>query len=304
MSSDYGLELRAQLAAGTVVAPGVWDGLAALLAREAGFDALYVSGAALSAAAGLPDIGLLTMTEVVDRVREIVRAFRGPVIVDADTGFGGTGNVARLVQELEQAGAAGLHLEDQVFPKRCGHLDGKQVVLVEEMLQKVRSAVRARQSEGFLIIGRTDARSVSGLEDAVVRGEAYLEAGADMVFPEALQSGEEFAEYARRVPGWLMANMTEFGKTPYFSVDQFAAWGYRLVIFPVTGLRVMMKAVGDAFREVHQRGTQVGLLPRMRTRQELYDLIRYGDYTAGDEAAAREAADLVKRRFQVPGGSL
>lgn len=297
----FGAELRKRLNGGTATAPGIWDGMSALLAREAGFEVGYASGAAMSAAAGLPDIGLLTMTEILDRVRLLVRAFEGPVVVDGDTGFGGPGNLARLVAELEEAGAAALHVEDQVFPKRCGHLDGKQVVNAEEMVQKIRMAVAARKSPDFLIIARTDARSVNGFEDAVERGRAFLDAGADMVFPEALQSAEEFRDYARLVPGLLMANMTEFGKTPYLRTEQFAAWGYRLVIFPVTGLRVAMKAIAEAFAEVKTHGTQVDLLPRMLTREELYRLLRYAEVAAAEAAAFGEAESVLQRRRASPG---
>lgn len=274
---------------------GVWDPISALLAREAGAQVLYLSGAAFSAAMGLPDLGLFTMSELVERTRRIVQATGLPLIVDGDTGFGETLQVARLVQELEAAGAAGVQIEDQVFPKRCGHLDGKQVIEPGAMVAKIRAAVTARQDPNFLILARTDARGVTSLDDAIERGRLYLKAGAGALFPEALATEAEFAAYAQAVPGSLVANMTEFGKTPLIPVARFGALGYRLVLFPVTALRVAMHGIAEAYQTVLQTGTQVSLLQQMRTRAELYQLIGYDEYGAFDQRIHAETTDLLSR---------
>lgn len=292
--TDLAMQLRQLKANGATPVAGVWDPISALLAREAGFQVLYLSGAALSASMGLPDLGFLTMTDVVERARRIVQAAQLPLIVDADTGFGEAIQVARLIQELEAVGVAGVQIEDQVFPKRCGHLDGKQVVDVEVMVGKIRAAVAARRNPNFLILARTDARGVTGMEEAIYRGRTYLAAGADALFPEALANETEFGEYAAAVPGLLVANMTEFGKTPLISVPRFGELGYRLVLFPVTALRVAMKAAGDAYRTVLEAGTQEALLGQMRTRAELYRLIGYDEYGAFDERIDRETTDLLR----------
>jgi methylisocitrate lyase len=266
------------LASGTVVAPGVFNAMAARVAVDTGFRALYISGAGLANGAGLPDIGLLTATEVAHQVSLITAAAKLPAIVDIDTGFGEAYNVMRTVQLMEAAGAAAVHLEDQVFPKKCGHLPGKQVVPVAEMVSKIRAAVEERKDPNFMLIARTDSRAVDGFDAAVERAVAYREAGADMIFPEALENAEEFREFARRVPGPLLANMTEFGKTPYLSREQFGEMGYSLVIFPMTAFRVMLRAVQETYATLAREGTQVSLLERMATRKELYRLLDYDGY--------------------------
>lgn len=279
--------LRDLMAAGTVVAPGAFNAVTAMAAERIGFEAVYISGAGLAdGVAGFPDIGLLTLTEVVQQARYIADAVAVPAICDADTGFGEVVNVRRTVREFEQAGIAGIHLEDQESPKRCGHLAGKRLIEPAEMARKIAAAVEARRDPDFLLIARTDARSVSGLEDAIARAQLYLQAGADVIFPESLESAEEFARFAREVPVPLLANMTEFGRTPLLTVEEFAAMGYRLVIFPMTAFRVMMRAVIDALTELKRSGTQRDLLPRMQTRRELYDLLRYADYERLDRAIA------------------
>jgi methylisocitrate lyase len=279
--------LRELMAAGTVVAPGAFNAVTAMAAERIGFEAVYISGAGLAdGVAGFPDIGLLTLTEVVQQARYIADAVAVPAICDADTGFGEVVNVRRTVREFEQAGIAGIHLEDQESPKRCGHLAGKRLIEPAEMARKIAAAVEARRDPDFLLIARTDARSVSGLEDAIARAQLYLQAGADVIFPESLESAEEFARFAREVPVPLLANMTEFGRTPLLTVEEFAAMGYRLVIFPMTAFRVMMRAVIDALTELKRSGTQRDLLPRMQTRRELYDLLRYADYERLDRAIA------------------
>jgi methylisocitrate lyase len=282
-----GRQLRRLLATEDVlVAPGVFNALVARVAQRLGYRVLYFSGAAFSASLGLPDLGLFTLDELVEAVRWIVRATGLPVIVDADTGFGEALNVLRTVRELEAVGAAAIQIEDQVLPKRCGHLEGKEVIPAEAMAEKIAAAVQARRE--LLVVARTDARATHGLDEAIRRGRLYRAAGADIVFPEALTSEAEFRAFAEAVPGPLLANMTEFGKTPYFRVEQFRAWGYQIVIFPVTALRVAMKAVEQVLRDVLQKGTQVDWLDRMQTRTELYDLIGYADYEALDRRLAAE----------------
>ncbi len=266
---------------GALAVAGVFNPLSALIAEQAGFRALYFSGAAFSASLGIPDIGLFTLDELTTAVRWVTRATSLPLIVDADTGFGETLNVYRTVSDLEAAGAAAIQIEDQVMPKRCGHLDGKQIVPAEEFVAKIRAANEARNSS--LIIARTDSKAVYGMEEAIRRGHLYLEAGADIIFPEALESEGEFAKYARRVDAPLLANMTEFGKTPYLTVQRFHELGYKLVIFPVTSLRVAAKAMESALSETLSLGTQSGLLSDMQTRAELYKLIRYSEYERKDD---------------------
>ncbi len=287
-----GATLRQRLQQGTLVLPGVFNAITAQLAQQAGFDALYLSGAGVTnSLTGYPDIALLTLTEMAQQARYVARAVALPVIADADTGYGEILNVARTVEEFAHAGLAGLHLEDQVAPKRCGHLDGKQIIAPLEMAKKLRAAVRARPDPDFFLIARTDARSVYGLQDAIDRANRYLDAGADAIFPESLQSADEFAEFAAKVRAPLLANMTEFGKTPYLSVEEFAALGYAMVIFPMTAFRVMMKAAEAVYTELKRKGTQAALLDRMQTRQELYDLIRYADYEDFDRQIAEESTE-------------
>jgi methylisocitrate lyase len=256
--------------------PGAFNAATARLVERAGFPAVYVSGAGLAnATVGVPDIGLLSLSEVSQLAGYIANAVRIPALVDADTGFGGPENVAQAVRSFERAGLAGMHLEDQVFPKRCGHLSGKDVVPVEEMTLKIAAAARARRERDFLIVARTDARAVEDFDAAVRRAQSYLEAGADAIFPEALESGKEFREFARRVRAPLLANMTEFGRSPLLSARQLAAMGYRMVIFPLTAFRVSMKASETCLRDLKRRGTQRAWLGRMQTREELYDLLDY-----------------------------
>lgn len=269
-----------------IKAPGVFNALVALSAKQVGFDTAYFSGAAFSASMGLPDLGLFTLSELAEAVRTIVRASNLPLIVDIDTGFGETLNVMRSVKELEDAGAAAVQIEDQVMPKKCGHLDGKEIITAEEMIEKIRAAKSVRKE--MLIVARTDAKAIAGIGETIRRANLYAEAGADIIFPEALQSEDEFKLAAKEIHAPLLANMTEFGKTPYFSAQQFEDWGYKIVIYPVTALRVAMKAVEGIFRELFERGTQVQWLERMQTRKELYELIHYHDYESADKAFALE----------------
>jgi methylisocitrate lyase len=287
-----GAALRERLQQGTLMLPGVFNAITAQLAQQAGFEALYLSGAGVTnSLTGYPDIALLTLTEMAQQAHYVARAVSLPVLADADTGYGDIFNVVRAVQEFEQAGLAGIHLEDQLAPKRCGHLDGKQVIPVVEMAKKIRAAVRARSDPDFFLIARTDARSIHGLQEAIDRANRYLDAGADAIFPEALQSVDEFAEFAARVRAPLLANMTEFGKTPYLSAAEFSDLGYALVIFPMTAFRVMMKAAQTAYATLQQTGSQATLLDQMQTRQELYELIRYADYERFDAQIAQEFMD-------------
>lgn len=275
-SSSPSTRLLRLIAAGCVPMAGAYNALTARQAARAGFQAIYVSGAGLAnATAGVPDIGLLSRDEVALLAGWIARAVDVPVLVDADTGFGDAVAAARTVRHFEDAGVAGLHIEDQVFPKRCGHVGGKEVVPAAEMIRKIRSAARARRDAKFLIVARTDARAVEGLGAAVDRARRYLDAGADAIFPEALQTSGEFATFARRVSAPLLANMTEFGRGPLLTVRELADMGYRMVIFPQTALRVAMRAQEAALRELARRGTQRGFLRRMQTRQALYDLLDY-----------------------------
>jgi methylisocitrate lyase len=279
-----GARFRRALEDTPLLIPGVFNALSARMAERAGFRAVYQSGAALSAGlAAVPDIGLISQTEFADQARYLTEAVTIPVISDADTGFGEPIVVERTVQSYEAAGLAGLHLEDQQLPKRCGHLSGKTLVSTDDMVAKIKAAVAARRDSAFVIIARTDARSVESLEGALERATAYVEAGADMVFPEALQTAEEFAEFAAGATVPLMANMTEFGKSPLLTADELGTLGYAAVLFPVTLLRVAMRAVQESLSEIAEQGTQRRLIDRMLTRGELYDLIDYKEYDQRDQ---------------------
>jgi methylisocitrate lyase len=279
-----GRRLRDAWSAGPIAVPGVFNPLVARLAEKAGFKAVYLSGGALSAASGVPDIGLLTLSEFVQAAQLTAQATSLPLICDADTGFGESLNVERTVRLFEQAGVAGIHLEDQQMPKRCGHLSGKSLVAPEDMAAKVRAAVAARRDPDFVIIARTDARSVTSFDDAVRRAKLYLDAGADAIFPEALESADEFARFAREVTAVLLANMTEFGRGPNLDVATLGGLGYRLVLFPLTAFRVAMKAAEDTLAELTRLGHQRESISRMMTRAELYDLLGYTGYEQRDRA--------------------
>ena len=269
-------QLRALIAKGAVMLPGVPNAAMARQVERVGFEAVYVSGAGMAnATAGVPDVGLLTLTEVARLAGYIATAVKIPAIVDADTGFGGSENVARTIRELEAAGLSGCHIEDQQFPKRCGHLSGKSTIDVEEMTEKIKAAVAARFDPDFMIIARTDARAVEDFDRTVGRAQRYIEAGADAIFPEALQSAEEFRDFAGEIDLPLLANMTEFGKSPLLSFTDLAGFGYRMVIFPQSAFRVSMKATDEFLRTLKKSGTQKEWLDEMQTRQELYELLDY-----------------------------
>lgn len=292
--ADPGRKLRELIEARDIlVAPGVFNPAVALLAERMGFEALYLSGAALTGSLAMPDLGVITLSEVSLATRYIARAVDSPLIVDANTGYGEAVNVVRTVIELEEAGAAGIQIEDQVLPKKCGHLSGIQLVPPEDMAKKIRAAATAR-SRGTLIIARTDSRSVEGLDEAIDRARLYVRAGADVIFPEALRSVEEFREFSRKVDAPILANMTEFGKTPLITVEEFRRAGVKIVIFPVTLFRVSMEAARRALRVIKEKGTQKPLLGEMMTRQEFYSLIGYDEYVERDLEISRAIESLVK----------
>jgi methylisocitrate lyase len=271
-----GARLRQLMRDGCVAMPGVFNAAMGLLVERTGFDALYISGAGLcNATAGVPDVGLLTLTEVAQLAGYIARAVKIPCVVDADTGFGGVENAVRTIEEFERAGLAGCHIEDQEFPKRCGHLAGKTLVSIDEMNEKIAAAAAATRDNDFLLIARTDARAVESFAKAVERAQSYLSVGADAIFPEALQNEQEFRDFAREVKAPLLANMTEFGKSPLLSLGQLSDLGYRMVIYPQTAFRVSMFAAGQMLRDLKKSGTQADWIERMQTRQELYDLLGY-----------------------------
>ena len=284
---------------GIIVAPGVFIPAAAMLAEELGFEAIYFSGAAYSNMLGLPDLGVFTLSELSYYLRFFTNAVNIPLIVDVDTGFGEALNVARTVRELEDAGVSAIHIEDQEMPKKCGHLAGKRVVPVDEMVKKIKAAVEARRDDNFIIIARTDARDVEGFDSAVERAKIYIEAGADVIFPEALHSKEEFMEFARRVKAPLLANMTEFGKTPYITVREFEEMGYRIVIFPVTTFRYAMGAIKRALITLKNEGTQLSLINDMMSREDIYQLIGYHNYEDWDKNLAEEANKLLSGRIKL-----
>ncbi|MGH7000467.1 MAG: methylisocitrate lyase [Stellaceae bacterium] len=274
-------------APGILRVPGAHNALAAILAMKAGFKALYLSGAALTASLGLPDLGVLGLDELCFFAKTICRAADLPLIVDADTGYGGILNVMRAVRELEDAGVAAIQIEDQILPKKCGHLNDKRLVAPEEMAAKVTAAVRARHH--MRIIARTDAVAVEGIETALERARLYIQAGADIIFPEALTSAGMFSRFAGEISMPLLANMTEFGRTPYFSAEQFESFGVKMVIWPVSSLRIAGRAIADLYQHLAANGDATAMLDRMQTRAELYETIGYTDYEKLDASVARSA---------------
>lgn len=283
MEISPGQALREAVEDGTILAVGAPNALMARLIEEMGIGAVYLSGAALSAGVlGLPDVGLYTLSELVQQATYITRAINTPLIVDADTGFGGILNVERTIVELEGAGVAAIQLEDQQQPKRCGHLSGKSLIEAEEMCAKIRAAAAARGDDSLVLIARTDARAVTSLDDAIERAKRYIDAGADWIFPEALASPVEFARFADAVDAPLIANMTEFGKSPLLTQKELADMGYAIVLYPVTLLRVAMKAIEAALAVLATEGSQRSLLDLMQTRDELYELLDYEGFEERD----------------------
>ena len=269
---------------GLVRVPGAHDAMAGLLARRAGFECLYVSGAAVTASMGLPDLGVLTLEELCFVTRTIYRATQLPLVVDGDTGYGEVLNVMRTIRELECAGAAAIQIEDQVLPKKCGHLNDKQLASPEDAARKIEAARRARTH--LRIIARTDAVASEGIEAAIRRANLYIEAGADVVFADALTTGETMRQFVKGVSRPFMANMTEFGRTPYFTTDQFESFGVKLVIWPVSSLRVSARAMQGMYGELKAKGTLHGYLDQMQTRAELYETIGYHTFEALDASIA------------------
>jgi methylisocitrate lyase len=263
--------------------PGAFSPLVSMLVEQKGFDGVYVSGAVLSNDLGLPDIGLTTLSEVSQRGRSIAKTTDLPAIIDIDTGFGEPMSVVRTVQELEDFGLAGCHLEDQVNPKRCGHLDNKSLVSVSEMTKKVKAAADGKRDKNFLVIARTDSRASEGLDKAIDRAKAYVDAGAEMIFPEALKDESEFEAFRKAIDVPLLANMTEFGKAKLLNYDQLSNLGYNLVIYPVTTLRLAMKAVEDGLDHILKEGCQEGILDNMQHRSRLYEILQYEDYNQFDK---------------------
>jgi len=275
-AEERAARLRAAMTSHTVALPGAINALSARLIEQMGFEAAYLSGAVLAnSVGGLPDVGLMTLTESEQHTRHIANACTLPLLVDADTGYGEADNAARTVRTLAAAGASGMHLEDQVFPKRCGHLAGKELIPAADFCEKIGAAAAAKPFEAFLLIARTDARGVVGYDEGVDRAHQYLAAGADAIFPEALATEEEFRRFAQDVDAPLLANMTEFGTSPSFTVDELAEMGYSLVIFPVTLQRAAMHAMTRVLAEIKSSGTPRACLDTMQTRQELYELLGY-----------------------------
>jgi methylisocitrate lyase len=266
--------------------PGAHNGLAARQAAKAGFGALYLSGAAMSASMGVADVGILTVDDVCFFVRQVARASGLPVLVDGDTGYGEALNVMHMVRRFEEAGAAAVHIEDQLLPKKCGHLNDKKLATPQEMAAKVQAAHRARRD--LLIIARTDAAASEGLDGAIARAKLYLEAGADAIFPEALVDAQMFQMFAEKLPGVpLLANMTEFGRTPFFTAQEFSEMGYKMVIWPVSALRVAAKAQAELYDSIRAHGGTHTMVDRMLTRAELYATIGYSEYEELDSSLAK-----------------
>jgi methylisocitrate lyase len=282
-AADKRTAFRAGLASGRLLRfPGAFSPLSAMLIARHGFEGVYISGAVISADLGLPDVGLTTLTEVAARAGQIARVTALPSLVDADTGFGEPMNAARTVQVLEDAGVAGLHIEDQVNPKRCGHLDGKDVVGRDVAVRRIKAAVAARRDPAFVIAARTDAAAVSGIDDAIDRAKAYADAGADLIFPEAMTGEQDFAQFRAALEVPILANMTEYGKSRLLDTRTLEGLGVNIVIYPVTLLRLAMGAAEAGLAEITARGTQDRLLDRMQHRQDLYDLLDYQAYNTFD----------------------
>ncbi|MBI3805465.1 MAG: methylisocitrate lyase [Nitrospirae bacterium] len=289
-AASPGKRLRQMIKKRSIILPGAFNAFSAELIEQAGFEAVYISGAGLAnGVAGVPDIGLLSLSEVTTQAAYITRAVKIPAIADADTGFGEGVHLVRAVGAFEEAGVAGIQIEDQQFPKRCGHLPGKRLIPAKEMVQKIRSAIRARHDPDFIIIARTDARGVTNLRDALDRACRYVDAGADVIFPEALESAEEFATFAQKLDAPLLANMTEFGKSPLLSADDLSKMGYRLILFPMTLFRRAAQAMEETLTTLKKEGTSRGLLGQMQTRRALYEVIHYDDYERLDAELASEA---------------
>lgn len=275
---------REQLASGKLLRfPGSFAPIVSMMIEMKGFEGVYISGAVLSADLGLPDIGLTTLTEVSQRGRSIARTTNLPTIIDIDTGFGAEINVARTIQEIEEMGISACQIEDQLHPKRCGHLDNKELVSLETMTKRIKSAVEARRDKNFVIIARTDARAEEGLDKAIDRAKAYIDAGADVIFPEALKNESEFEAFRKAIPQPLLANMTEFGKSKLLTTEELTNLGYNIVLYPVTLLRLALNAVENGLDVLNEEGTQENLVKEMQTRKRLYEILQYEKYNQFDK---------------------
>ncbi len=275
---------------GIVVAPGVFNAMGAIIAERQGFKAIYLSGSGVAGNMGLPDLSLTTLTEVVDEARKITRISKLPLIVDVDTGFGEVLNVERTVVEMEAAKVSAIHIEDQILPKKCGHLNGKELISKQEMVEKIIAATSVRKNKEFMIIARTDARAVEGLDAAISRARAYIDAGADAIFPEALENIDEFKKFARELDAPLLANMTEFGKSPLLSSKELEEIGYKIVIFPLTAFRASLKTMEFIYSTLLREGTQRNMLDKIMTRKEFYDLIGYYSYESEDSEIKKKSS--------------
>ncbi len=277
-------DLRDKLATGKLIQmPGAHAPIVARMVEDIGFHGVYISGGALAAELCLPDIGLTSLTEVAQRGRQIARVTDLPAIIDIDTGFGEALNAARTIQEIEEMGLAGCHMEDQINIKRCGHLDNKTLVDTTTMCQKLRAGADAKKDPNFLLMARTDAKGVEGLDAAIDRAKAYVDAGADAIFPEALVEPSDYEAFRKAVDVPLLANMTEFGKTPLYTKEQLTEFGYNIAIYPVTSLRLSNKAVEDNYRQLMADGTNDTIVENMQTRKRLYEVLRYEDYNQFDQ---------------------
>jgi len=286
-------ELRRLISKDIVIAPGVFSAISAIIAERNGFKAIYLSGSGIAGSMGMPDLSLTTLGEVAEEVRRITNMSRLPLLVDIDTGFGEVLNVERSIMEIERAGASAVHIEDQELPKKCGHLEGKKLIGKEEMVGKILAATKARIDKDFMIIARTDARSVEGIDEAIDRARLYLKAGADAIFPEALESEEEFKEFSSKVRGILLANVTEFGKSPLLSADDLRKLGYRMVIFPLTAFRGALKIMDAVYAELSRKGTQRDILNDIMSRKEYYELINYSSYESEDKKLAQKSKKIM-----------
>ncbi len=284
--------LRRMIKEGIVEAPGVFNAIGAMIAERYDFKALYLSGSGVAGVQGLPDLSITTMDEVVSEARKITSMTSLPLIVDIDTGFGEVLNVERTIIEMERAGVSAVHIEDQVMPKKCGHLEGKSVIPEQDMVEKIIAATEVRRNKDFMIIARTDARAVEGFDRAVERAKLYLRAGADAIFPEALETAEEFKEFHEKVPGILLANMTEYGKSPLLSSKELEKLGYRIVIYPLTAFRAAIKAMDSIYRELKEKGTQREMMDKIATRSEFYDIIKYKEYENEDKEISSKSRKI------------
>jgi methylisocitrate lyase len=286
--------LRKLVSKGIVVAPGVFNGISAIIAERKGFKALYLSGSGVAGSMGLPDLSLTTLSEVAEEVRRIKLVSKLPLIVDVDTGFGEVLNVERTIREIERSGASAVHMEDQVLPKKCGHLEGKKLIPTYEMVEKIQAASKSRTNKDFMIIARTDARSVEGIDDAIDRAKLYLRAGADGIFPEALETKEEFREFSNKVGGVLLANMTEFGKSPLLSAKELEELGYRIVIFPLTAFRGVLKKMDEIYSSLFKNGSQRMFLNEIMTRKEFYEVIDYKSFEDEDRKLKQKSKEVMR----------